>query len=423
MIGPSISRLARTVLLATPILHYGCTNTDASLPAIAVRDSAGITIVMNDLARLDATCSITDQPQVRIGVEEGPEEYQLFRVFGARRLSDGTIALVNQGSQQLRFYDQDGQFLRASGRRGEGPGEFRRAFHLWVLPGDTILVGDYRPYRYLVFSPGGQWQRNVQPDPIYGNPPGFGTVLDNGRLVLANRTPERYPGTIFEPRQHTVVVHENDGLLLDTIATLPMGQWGKLTNDPGATTTYPMFESRSSVTSVRSYILHGFQRTPQYVVRSGTDGFAVVRLVRWTTGDRTVSSSDVAMERDRLIAPYADRTPTEQRRAVGSMIDPRRPTADEFPAFSSIKGGRDGRVWVQEYPRPDAPDPQHWIAFAADGKFSCRATIPVFDKIWPPGSLLEFGADYILVFHRDELGVERVMQFGLGAPSGEGEGE
>jgi len=32
------------------------------------------------------------------------------------------------------------------------------------------------------------------------------------------------------------------------------------------------------------------------------------------------------------------------------------------------------------------------------------------------GSLLEFGADYILVMHRDELGVERVMQFGLGSP-------
>jgi hypothetical protein len=118
-----------------------------------------------------------------------------------------------------------------------------------------------------------------------------------------------------------------------------------------------------------------------------------------------------------VLAPYADRTPTEQRRAVGSLIDPKRPVADEFPAFAGLRGGRDGRVWVQEYPRPGARDSQRWIAFDGEGRFTCRATIPVFDQTWPPGSLLEFGADYILVLQRDDLGVERVMQFGLGAPT------
>jgi hypothetical protein len=405
-------------LCTAALLQFGCTATDESRPAVAVRDSAAITIVENDLTRLGATCSLSAEPDVSIGVEEGPEEYQLFRVFGARRLSDGRIALVNQGSQQLRFYDQEGRFLSASGRAGNGPGEFRDAFHLWVLPGDTIWVGDYRAYRYLVFAPNGEWQRNVQPDPIYPNPPGLGTLLANGRAVLADRTQRRYPGTVFEPRRYTVVIHESDGSLLDTIGTFDMGRWGKMSDEPQAMTLYPLFESFARLASVGPHIVHGHMSKAEYIMLADADGFPVERIVRWTSGDRTISASDIEAERERIAAPFADMNPAERRRFLDPLIDPNRPIADEFPAYAGLTGGRDGRVWVREYPRPKAPDPQHWIAFDQDGRFSCRATIPVIDKVWPPGSLLEFGADYILVLHKDDLGVERVLQFGLGAPAG-----
>ena len=74
-------------------------------PAIIETDSAGITVVSNDLGQLDATCVLADAPSVVIGAESESSEQQLYRVFGATRMADRTIALVNQGSQQVRFYD------------------------------------------------------------------------------------------------------------------------------------------------------------------------------------------------------------------------------------------------------------------------------------------------------------------------------
>lgn len=186
--GLELARVQRASIIAGVALVAGCGSADsAGTPATVIHDSVGVLIAENDLDRASATCTIGAVPSVTIGLEEGADEYELHRVFGAGRLSDGRIAPVNQGSQQLRFYDQQGRFLDQSGRRGNGPGEFRNAFYLWVLPGHTIWVGDYRPWRYLVFSPQGEWVRNVQPDPMYINPPGVMGVLDDGRTVLYHR--------------------------------------------------------------------------------------------------------------------------------------------------------------------------------------------------------------------------------------------
>ncbi|MEX2285379.1 MAG: 6-bladed beta-propeller [Gemmatimonadota bacterium] len=135
------------------------------------RDSAGITIVDNDLARLPSTCAVSSTPTVTIGTSAGAPEYELHRVFGATRLSDDRIVLVNQGTQQIRFYDQTGQFVAQTGRAGEGPGEFRRAYHLWVTPGDSIWVGDYVPWQFHIFGPDGTHTRTVRPMPLYANLP------------------------------------------------------------------------------------------------------------------------------------------------------------------------------------------------------------------------------------------------------------
>jgi hypothetical protein len=49
---------------------------DASNP-VTVRDSAGIAIVTNDLARLTAECAVDSVPTTLIDVAEGAPEYML----------------------------------------------------------------------------------------------------------------------------------------------------------------------------------------------------------------------------------------------------------------------------------------------------------------------------------------------------------
>lgn len=88
--------------------------------------------------------TVGSEALLRIGVVEGESPYQLHRVTGAVRLPDGGVAVANAGSGEIRFFDASGRFLRASGRRGDGPGEWRGPDRVRLLDGDTLLVLDDR---------------------------------------------------------------------------------------------------------------------------------------------------------------------------------------------------------------------------------------------------------------------------------------
>jgi hypothetical protein len=95
--------------------------------AQGVRDSAGVRIVENARpvwAPAEAL-RLSLSPALVIGTRPEPS-YELSRVAGAARLSDGRIVIADGGSLQLRFFDSQGVFSNAVGGPGEGPGEFRR---------------------------------------------------------------------------------------------------------------------------------------------------------------------------------------------------------------------------------------------------------------------------------------------------------
>ena len=71
--------------------------------------------------------------------------------------------------------------------------------------------------------------------------------------------------------------------------------------------------------------------------------------------------------------------------------------------------GTDGRIWIREYQPPADTSLRRWVAFSRDGRFDCQLRAPDY-------GVEEIGADYMLVVHRDSLGVERVKQFKLSNP-------
>ena len=404
------SRFAGAALIGAACLS-ACSTGDASSSAATMRDSAGIVIAENDLSQPVASCVVGSTPTVSIGADDGDEAYQLHRVFGARMLSDGRIVLVNQGSQSIRFYDRTGRFLGQSGREGRGPGEFSNAFHLWVLPGDTIWVGDYDPWQFHVFAPDGTFKRSVKPTPQYANSPETINVLDNGRSVLAPDALERRSEAGFTLQHLTTVVHGADGALLDTLGVYANGLLGNMGEDPSGPWMQPHFESFARVAAAGSRIVVGHGATPELSIYDAADSIRLERVIRWTTLDRKVTPEAVAAERERLRTQYPELDPAMFRRMVQPMIREDRPAADRFPAFSGIAMGRDGRIWVREYAMPDRPPTRSYLGFDRDGRLQCRAVMPPFSNVF------EFGKDYVIALDRDSLGVERVVQFPVGAPA------
>lgn len=109
--------------------------------------------------------SLSEVPLLEIGVVEGDPAYQLHEAVSSVRLPDGGIAVVNAGSQEVRFYSPEGRHLRSAGGTGSGPTEFRRPSRIWRWGADSLRVWDSRLRRFTFMDMEGAVARTRRLEP------------------------------------------------------------------------------------------------------------------------------------------------------------------------------------------------------------------------------------------------------------------
>ena len=400
-------------ILALAVLALGaCADGVRSGNAIVVRDSSGIAIVENDLLQLATSCTLAATPTLAIGEEDGAPEYEFAGVSGAHRMGDGRIVVSEQSASELRWYGRDGKFLRTSGRRGQGPGEFTNLYSLHTVVGDTLYAGNARPFQFLIYAPDGEWVRTVAPTPMMINSPNAFGVLDDGSLMLVTESSLRglTPPGEFVATTRTVQYHGADGALTDTVTTMPHGSRGRMLGGDANFFTMPMFESYSHAMARDTVMVLGHGAERELKVYSTAGGPRLVRLIRWTGGSREVTEADIAADRAREKAAFDAADPrfrSFMEQMYETNVHPDRPIADVMPAMNGIRLGTDGRIWIREYQTPADTSARRWIGFTREGRFDCQLRTPRYQDFF------EFGADYVLVMDADALGVERVKLFGI----------
>lgn len=376
--------------------------TPAGRSSTVAADSAGIQIATSDPWTAEARCAVGDEPVLSIGAREGDASRTFFRVRAAARLSDGYVAVVDGSSREVRVFAETGAHLVSMGGRGEGPGEFASPWLLWVLPGDTLWVGDYPPWRFNIFSADGAFVRSVAPEDFSLHtliPPGG--VLDGGSSVNVTQATGGTGGDFATPLKYLVIAHGPDGGVLDTLATLPGKRLGSLPGFAGF--VEPLFEASSLVAARSSTVAMTTAREPEVRILDGT--FRLRRIIRWSDPDREVTGAQVRAAREDYVARHGGPGSPGWSAGHDAAVSDDRPVADAFPTASDLMIGRDGRLWLKRYARPGR-EPS-WMAFRANGDFHCH---------FRPGTELtplEFGAAYLLALHRDDVGVERVVMYNL----------
>ncbi|WP_419161769.1 hypothetical protein [Candidatus Palauibacter sp.] len=389
-------------VVAIAVAASGCGREEPRARQTVVVDSSDVAIVTSDPLNSDRRCTVSQEPTFAVGEISGDERYEFFQVRGAGRLSDGSVAVAERATADVRIFSPSGQHVRSMGGEGEGPGEFRNPYVLWVLPGDTLWIGDYRPPRYNVFTAEGEFVRSVQLHPLYANPSRGGGVLSNGYSV--NVRSEGRASDYRTPRDVIVEVHGPDGILNETLRVLEGRRYGPPTGSMNLTLD-PLFEAGPSVDAAGTTIAISTGRDPE--VQLVDEQLRLYRIVRWLDPERDVTSAHVRAWREEYLesregaegmaAEFTELTAGEDR-----------PIADRFPTVSSLAVGRDGRIWVRRYPRPR--ESGGWMVFEPDGEFLCHLG-PV-----PGLGVYEFGADYLLGTRRDSLDVESVVMFDLHPP-------
>lgn len=138
----------------------------------------GSTFEDSDSARPTEVWQLSADPLVSIGVVEGEEVYQLYNASSSVRMPDGRLAVLNGGSEDVRFFDAEGHFLSDFGHEGAGPGEFRDPTRIQLLDADTLRVWDQALDRFSFHDADGAFsrverlERNGEPFPadvwLYG---------------------------------------------------------------------------------------------------------------------------------------------------------------------------------------------------------------------------------------------------------------
>jgi 6-bladed beta-propeller len=390
------------------LLAAACGDASAgSADAFTVRDSAGISIAESSAPawaegegwRLSGT------PAGEIGLAEGAPEYLLSAVTVARRLGDGTIVIANAGTNEIRFYDDDGRHVRSIGGSGSGPGEFQRLAWIHLAARDTILAFDHASRRLSTFSPTGEFVRSITfaddserrfPDPLGAFDDGS-LLVRLGRVFAASevRSGETRPDVAFAR-------YSAEGTFVDSLAVLPGNETYVHAGDQFIT-VQPVFFARVAGAAVGDSGTYLGASDSFDIGWYGTDG-RLQRLVRRRGELRPVSQAEVDRIREERLASMGDGPWRQAEEEILNLL----PARETHPAFVSLQTDDAGNLWVEESRLPW--EPPLWTVFDPAGRLLGSLELP--DSFRPT----HFGEDFVLGVARDELEVNRVRLYDLEKP-------
>jgi hypothetical protein len=354
--------LCAVLLLLDLLVGPGCASEAADRSMLAVEDSAGITIVTSREPAWDSNgWSLSEQPVLQIGVIDGDSVYQLFRVRDDVRLSDGRIAIANDGSDELRYFDATGRHIRNVAHSGRGPGEFMSVSVIVPLFADSLIVGDFSLQRTTLLAPDGDV---VRADP--GAPPAG--VLPDGSLVRQTRVMAQESVVRDGPaRDEAILVrYRLGGTEADTIARMPGNESVQVVDSDGTVagiTGYRRPFGLMRMTSIGNggiFTADGSSPEIRMLDRTG----ALRRILRYNHANRKVTPLDEAAYRERFLGPIPPGIPRQRaERALAGQAFPA-----QMPAFQSLRHDRVGNLWVEDY-RADPADPWRWFVFDTEGQW------------------------------------------------------
>ena len=348
---------------------------------------------------------LADTPAVSVGVDAGEEPYMFYWVRGARRLPDGRIMVSDAGAHEVRLFDGEGVFVRATGRQGQGPGEFGEPATMELFgpsPSGHVLVTDSFNGRINVLDRDGQYVGQI----TLGDAPNAsgGGVIDifgDGSLLHIatdgdNRLRADNPGSIVRMRSQ-LRRFSDEGAPLELLAY--QDSRPRYVNEVGGVTNFPYIPFTADAQAVASgdrlWMTTGADPEVWAVDFQGNE----VARVRWRIPDprrssdvydRYVEESLAGMTRERDLTMY------------GQLYKQDLPLPDYIPSHRAMIADEAGNLWLERYRLPWETQPSWDVVDPQRGWLGVVQTPTSFQ-------VMQIAADELVGVHRDDEGVTRVQ--------------
>ncbi len=402
------------LLFAGLLVAAACeSSADTELPGgvpFLEEDSAGVRVAttLGTRARSPVGWVVDAVPEYQVGELDGEEPYLFTTIEGAHQLPDGRVVVVDRSSCELRFFGTDGVFLKRTGGRGEGPGEFRQ--YCALAPSadvDSLFVYDIG--RLSVFDDRGRFIRRVNllwpghrprvvgvADGVAGLEAGVRNIPSAGHPTFRQIDVD-YAMLELEPGR---VVWEERGF-----------QWHRTYRNvmPGGTTSVvPIAFDITPVAAMGRdgfYVALGENHGPE-IRQYGTAGLSrLIRLAEPSAGAPSTADIRALIEFD--YAPYAMPDTTRERISRDLLRRYRElPLPEIKPVFSRLLIDDAGWLWAELY-RFEVEAPVRWLVFDPHGEGVGSVDMPPDLHLW------QIGQDFVLGVWMDEHRVEYVRRHAL----------
>jgi hypothetical protein len=343
-----------------------------------------------------------------LGVVDGDPARQFDDVIGLTRSGDGSLAVADGGSQEVRFFDPAGNLTAIAGGSGEGPGEFTGLSGLGLGPGGSIWAYDFYLRRITWLNGAGEVVGLVS---LGLEPPVLSPVgpLSDGTFALrqlwgATQVSEA-TATGLRRDPAAFVRFDDQGALVDTLGLFP-GREVLLTDENGrGVMSTPPFALNSVGSLWQGNLVVGTQDSFE-LVELGPEG-EVTRVVRIPGWDLSLDPGEM----EEYLQLRLQGVPQERRPAVRKELEAM-PVPSTKPAYGQVLSDEPGNLWVGEWTLfPGIP--QRWTVLDRAGGW--------LGEVAMPGRFLPFaiGEDWVLGVERDDLDVQYVLLYPLrkeGAP-------
>ncbi len=309
-------------------------------------------------------------------------------------LPDGSL-LVSRFTELLLF-DPAGLLLRRLGRRGDGPGEFRGAFHLLIGSDSTVTVTEFGSGRLSTLRPTGEVVRIVPRlrvaaemavDPI--------TILADGRTLATywQARPNRsIPGIGIGPIERDsapLMVYDSTGVSTDRL-----GLWLGLERAQVRLADEP---ARLPLRFARGVAYDG---RGSATVIGLTDSLNLSLYVDTTLVLRLTGSSPAVQPSGDMIAEWERAVREADPTVAQSYIRAIRtaPVVSALPVVGAVVLDDQANIWVGAYVAPGQSTRQ-WRIFSSTGVPLGQLDLPAWtDPIFPGRSeLLDVAGDRLVL--------------------------
>ena len=369
----------------------------------------------------------------RVGSLSGEDWEQFDNVRTVGFDGAGQLYILDNRLYRITVLSRDGSFVRAFGRPGEGPGEFRNSDGLAVMRDGRVVIADIGHRVYHLFDLNGEFERRVRMAPelgrltlteLFPDPGGqavFSVVGGQTLGVVLGGSARTIPHTT-RPVERIMLTEET--ATKDTVAEgwLPDG-------DPRS---YPVGNQQDlGLPTSKVFgplMLAGvlpdgsvaFSDSSAYAVKVARPGEGIWRILKRPLQPIPVTNRVIDAEKQRRLRDASGggsvlsgmrESPRGSRARALERIE-KLEFFEEVSIIRNLKAGWDGEIWVQRHGEDPADRYGPVDVLDMDGHYLGTfpaGTIRLQTPVRPVG-LVAFGPDGLAAFiEEDELDVKTVV--------------